>query len=106
MNRFDAGVLDRDLTNEDYAAPHGSAYLMTWGRGYTREQVEALAERWCVRLFCLGHQHAETGIEVQGPRVVILNSDHERATVLPLDLASVPAAEEALLYAAPLSAIP
>ncbi len=106
MNRFDAGVLDRELTDEDYAAPDGSAYMMTWGRGYTREQVEALAERWSVRLFCLGHQHAATGIEIPGPRVVILNSDHERATVRPLDLAAVPPAHEALLYPAPLAAIP
>lgn len=105
MRHFDIDLFDRDLTEEDYRAPHGSAYLMVWGRRHTIEQVEQLAERWGVKLFCLGHEHAETGIEMRGPRVLILNTDHERATVLPIDLAAVPTAEEAFIHALPLAAI-
>jgi len=105
MRHFDIDLLDRDLTEEDYHAPHGSAYLMVWGRRHTIEQVEHIAERWGVKLFCLGHEHAETGIEMRGPRVLILNTDHERATVLPIDLAAVPTAEEAFVYALPLAAL-
>lgn len=105
MARFDPGVLDRALRDEDYVAPHGAAYLMTWGRGTSDEQVEALAERWDVRLFCLGHEHVEAGIDVRGSRIVILNSDHAQARVLPIDLAAVPTAADALMYAIPLSAL-
>jgi hypothetical protein len=105
MRHFDLDLIDRDLTEEDYQAPHGSAYLMVWGRRHTVEQVEQLAERWGVKLFCLGHEHAETGIEMRGPRLLILNTDHERATVLPVDLAAVPTAEEAFIHALPLAAI-
>jgi hypothetical protein len=105
MPRFDTALFERDLDDEDYLAPHGAAYLMTWGRGYDDAQVETLAKRWNVRLFCLGHQHAETGIEMRGKRVIVLNSDHERATVLPLDLADVPGAEEALMHAIPLCSV-
>jgi hypothetical protein len=105
MDHFDAGVLDRPLTAEDYDAPHGAAHLMTWGRRHDADQVEALASRWGVELFCLGHEHVETGIETRGRRVVLLNSDHERATVLPLDLAALPTAAESPMYAVPLASV-
>ncbi|MDY7109375.1 MAG: metallophosphoesterase [Planctomycetota bacterium] len=105
MPHFDTDLFHRDLREEDYRAPHGSAYLMVWGRQYTVEQTEELAQRWGVKLFCLGHEHAETGIEMRGPRVIILNTDHERATVLPIDLGAVPTVEESFTYAVPLSAL-
>ena len=37
--------------------------------------------------------------------VIVLNSDHERATVLPIDLARPPSAEEALMTAVPLASV-
>jgi hypothetical protein len=106
MSHFDPAVLDRELVDEDYVGPHGAAYLMTWGRNTDDADVDRLAEAWNVRLFCLGHEHVETGIEVRGERRVILNSDHERATVLPLDLGDLPPAAEALMYGLPLASIP
>lgn len=108
---FDPAVLDRDLTDADYrwrtdVGVAGSAYLMVWGRGYSAEQVETLASRWGVKLFCLGHEHVANGIEARGPRVVVLNSDHEFATALPIDLAGVPTAEEAVMSAIRLRSVP
>lgn len=103
MHHFDVGILDRPLTDEDYAAPRGSAHLMTWGRAYTEAQVEALAEAWNVKLFCLGHMHAEMGIETKGERVLILNSDHDQGRVVPIDLADVPTSSMALLAALPVA---
>jgi hypothetical protein len=105
MASFDIGIIERELRDEDYQSKTGSAYLMVWGRGHTPAQLQLLAERWNVKLFCLGHQHVETGIEVVVPGCLVLNSDHERAAVLPLNLAQVPAAEQALVGAIPLSAI-
>ncbi len=96
---FDPGVLERPMQERDYQGPGGAAYRMVWGRGWDERLVEALAERWGVRLFCVGHQHIASGIEVRGTRVVILNSDHEQAAVLPLDLARLPSAGEAVLQA-------
>ncbi len=104
MAAFDPSVLDRDLTDGDYARG-GSAYMMVWGRGYGPGDVTVLAERWEVRLFCLGHEHLPNGIIVREPRVIVLNSDHEMATVLPLDLASIPTAQEAILRAVRLRAV-
>ena len=105
LKDFDPEVLNRKLTGDDYTRNTGSAYLMTWGRGAEESQIAQLAERWNVRLFCLGHDRVDTGIEARGAYVVILNSDHDRATVLPLDLAELPTPEEALMHAMPLASL-
>lgn len=105
MDRFDASVFERELTADDFIGPNGAAHLMVWGRSHTPEQIEALAARWGVKLFCLGHEHSETGCEVRGRRLVILNSDHARAAVLRIDLADIPDAERAMLAAIPLAAV-
>lgn len=106
MEQFDLGVLRRELTDEDYRSRTGSAYLMVWGRGHTPEQIDQLAEHWEVNLFCLGHQHVETGLAIRGERVIVLNSDHEAAAVLPIDLANLPTTEEAAFAAIRLRGVP
>jgi hypothetical protein len=100
MSRFDPGILERPLQSEDYEPLHGSAWMMVWGRGQTAEQMEFLAERWHVSLFCLGHAFVENGIAIGGPRTLLLNSDHERGVVLPIDLAAEPPAIESTLFSA------
>jgi hypothetical protein len=105
MKHFDPAILDRALDDADFAKPHGSAYLMVWGRQYSEAHVDQLAERWGVKHFCLGHEFAETGIEPRGRRVVVLNSDHERAVAVPIDLANVPDIEEMLMSAVPLRSV-
>lgn len=86
MERFDCGVLERALGEEDYTPRRGSAHLMVWGRGQTTEQLAELAERWGVRLFILGHEKAEEGALVVAPNAVVLNSDHERGVYVRVDL--------------------
>lgn len=105
MDHFDFDVINRQLQPEDYVAPTGPAHQMVWGRAHTDQQLELFAQKWDVKLFCLGHEHADTGIEVKGSRLIVLNSDHERAAVLPIDLANIPTVEDALLAAIPLNAI-
>lgn len=106
MERFDAAVLDRPLTADDYAAPSGSAHLMVWGRNHSIEHIERLASAWGVKLLCIGHEHVETGAEARGSRLLILNSDHERGRVVGIDLMTEPpSAEDALLRAVPLAAV-
>ena len=83
----------------------GPAYEMVWGREYTAHSVDALSLRWGIKLFCVGHQHVETGIEVRCGKVVVLNSDHERAATLPLNLENLPTPEEVMYHAMPLNAV-
>ena len=106
MSRFDPGIIDRPLVSEDYEALVGSAWMMVWGRGHDPEQVELLAERWGVSMFCLGHAFVENGIAIGGPRTILLNSDHEQGAVLPIDLAEPPPTiESAMFCAVPLAAM-
>jgi len=105
MERFDTGVLDRELTEADYEPRKGSAHLMVWGRGHTAAQLDALAEVWGVGLFVLGHEKAETGALAVGGRAVVLNSDHERGAALEIDLTDPPSAEEAVWSVTPLASV-
>ena len=106
MSRFDLDIVDRGLVPEDYLPLHGSAWMMVWGRGHTAEQMEAIADRWGVSLFLLGHAFVENGIEIGGPRTILLNTDHERAAVLPIDLSEAPpTVETAMFSSVPLAAM-
>lgn len=105
MKYFDPAILERETTDADYTKPHGSAYLLVWGRHFTDEQLDQLSASWNVKLFCLGHEHVEMGIKNRGSRVLVLNSDHELGAALPLELANLPDAEEALMYSIPLRAV-
>ncbi len=87
MQRFDPSILDRDLTEDDYAPRRGSAHLMVWGRGYDAELLEDLVERWGVNAFILGHEHVDSGVMLVEPNAIVLNSDHARGVCLPIDLA-------------------
>jgi len=105
MSGFDMAILDRPLDDVDYAAPEGGAYRMTWGRDHPAEHLEALGRAWGTTLLCLGHRFVETGIEMIAPNAIAINSDHERAAALPLDLARIPDAETAAISGTPLAAV-
>jgi hypothetical protein len=83
---FDPAVLSRPLTDDDLAAPNGSAHLMVWGRTFGQAWVDDLATLWDVGLFVLGHQHADMGYELLGETVMVLASDHEHGVALPINL--------------------
>lgn len=96
MGRFDATILDRQLTEDDYAPRQGSAYFMVWGRGYDHDQLEDLVERWGINLFILGHEHVDNGVGLVPPNAIVLNSDHDRGVYLPIDLDDPPTPMRAL----------
>jgi hypothetical protein len=103
MPRFDATILSRELTSEDYEPRRGSAYMMVWGRAYDAEQLEDLTERWGINLFLLGHEHARLGHAVVEPNALVLNSDHEAGVYLPIDLNRKPRLHECPGLLVPLS---
>jgi len=82
---FDPGVLERGLGEGDVTPLRGSAHQMVWGRSFHRDWVDQLAGAWGVETFVLGHQYVDMGYELQGDRVLILNSDHEHGVALPID---------------------
>lgn len=106
MERFDLDIVERSLQPEDYTPLYGSAWMMVWGRGHDADQMEAIADRWGVSMFCLGHAFVENGIAIGGPRAILLNSDHDRGAVLPIDLAEEPPTiESAMFCGVPLAAV-
>lgn len=105
MGRFDTSVLRRDLTSDDYQPRVGAAHLMTWGRGYDGEGLEDLVERWGVYMFILGHEKAEDGVKFVPPNAIVLASDHERGTYLPIDLSQPPTPEQAMRQVAWLASV-
>lgn len=105
MAKFDFTIFDRQLADADYEANRGSAYFMVWGRGHKEDQIARLAERWNIKLFILGHEHAEAGVERKSPIAIVLNSDHEQGVVVPIDLANLPSADEVMMSVLPLRAI-
>jgi len=94
MKQFDPKVLERELVEADFGPRTGSAYLMVWGRRHSAAHLDRLAELFGVRAFCIGHEHAEAGSEPLAHRGIILNSDHEHAAVLVLDLSAEPQPDE------------
>ncbi|MFG0329408.1 MAG: hypothetical protein ACF8PN_05850 [Phycisphaerales bacterium] len=99
LDRFDAKLLERNLTDADFQSPDGSAYLMVWGRNHSGAHLDRLAELFGVEAFILGHEPAETGYEPVGSRGLVLNSDHESGAVVTIDLAESPPKRDEWLWA-------
>ncbi|MCP4838891.1 MAG: hypothetical protein GY894_05955 [Planctomycetes bacterium] len=88
MNRFDVGILDRELLDDDRRGVDGSAYLMTWGRRFSDEQIEALASKWGVKCFIIGHLQVPQGVLRASEKVMALASDTDTGAALIMNLGS------------------
>ena len=84
LETFDTTVFERELTPEDLA-PGGSAYALVWGRFHSAASVELFAQRLGVEYFITGHTPQEEGHTTIG-RLIILASEHNHGTFLPIDL--------------------
>lgn len=105
LSRFDISIFRRPMCAADFEPLHGPAWQMTWGRGQTRESVDRFLELVDARLLICGHSLVETGVESRGPRMLVLNSDHEHGAVVPVDVSAPPiSAEEMMMEALPLRA--
>jgi hypothetical protein len=87
MGLVDWEVLRRPYVGGDFTRG-GSVYEWTWGRGHTREQLDALADRLDARLFLLGHQHIESGYLLVGSRAIVVASNHPHGSVMVFDAGS------------------
>lgn len=102
---FDPGVLARELTDADLAAPEGSAHVLVWGRGLAQTVADELAAAWNAKLFILGHQHVDMGFEPSGQTMLILNSDHNHGVALPVDLSRTYTRDELIQEILPLNSV-
>ena len=83
---FDFNVFHRALTGADYRRRTGPVYQLIWGRKTTAAGAEAFAQKVNADLLVTGHQPQESGYLVNGPRHLIIASDHNQGVMLSLNL--------------------
>jgi hypothetical protein len=81
---FDPAMFNRMPTAADLS-PGGAAYSLVWGRFHTAEVVAAYCRKFDCDICVVGHTPQESGYHIVG-QMVILASDHNHGTFLPIDL--------------------
>jgi hypothetical protein len=83
---FDYTIFDRPLTGPDYKRRVGPVYQLIWGRNITPAGVEKFLEKVDAKMIVTGHQPQDLGYLVNGPKHLIIASDHNQGVFLRLDL--------------------
>lgn len=104
-DKFDRGILDRQLKPEDLTKP-GSAYLLTWGRNHSQSLLDKMADLFDVDIFVLAHQPQQQGWSRAGKNLIIIASDHSHGCLLPIDLTKSYTVERLIDSIVPLASIP
>ena len=104
VDKFDRQILDRPFNTADCEKP-GSVYLLTWGRNFSQQTLEKMAELLDVDTFILGHQPQQQGWSRAGKNLLILASDHNHGCLLPVDLAKSYSIEMLIDSIVPLASI-
>ncbi len=104
-DKFDQGILDRQLTTEDIVKP-GSAYLLTWGRNFSQQTLDKMARLLDVDIFILGHQPQQQGWRQAGENLIIIASDHNHGCLLPINIAETYTIDKLVNSIVPLASIP
>ncbi len=88
MEGFDFSIFNRPLTGPDYKRRVGSVYQLIWGRNTTPAGATAFANKVGARVLITGHQPQEDGYAINGPRHLIVASDHNQGVFLPVNLST------------------
>ena len=83
---FDYEVFNRALTGADYRRRTGPVYQLIWGRKTSAGAAAAFADKVGAKVLITGHQPQEMGYAINGPRHIILASDHNQGVMLAADL--------------------
>jgi len=95
---FDFGVFNRPLTGADYRRRTGPVYQLIWGRKTSPAAAQTFADKVGAQILVTGHQPQEAGYLVNGPRHLIIASEHNQGVMLALSL-SKPYDMDAMLQA-------
>jgi hypothetical protein len=87
LEGFDFNIFHRPLTGPDYARKVGPVYQLIWGRHMSAEAAATFADKVEASILVTGHQPQEDGYLVNGPRHLIIASDHNQGVFLPINLA-------------------
>jgi len=86
LETFDFTVFNRMLDGADYARRVGPIYQLVWGRNISPDATAEFAQYVQAKILVTGHQPQESGYLVNGPRHLIIASDHNQGVFLPIDL--------------------
>ncbi len=103
-DKFDRQILEKQLKTGDCEKP-GSAYLLTWGRNFSQQTLDKMAELLDVDIFILGHQPQQRGWSRAGKNLLIIASDHNHGCLLSIDLAKSYTIETLMDSIVPLASI-
>jgi predicted phosphodiesterase len=101
---FDYNLFKRKLKINDVVKP-GDAYLLTWGRRISQENLDKFAGVLDVDIFIVGHQPHSKGYYRAANNLIILASDHNHGCLLPIDLSRFYTVEGLLQSIVPLASI-
>jgi len=104
VDKFDPEIINKPLKISDIVRP-GSAYLLTWGRKHSQALLDKMAQIFDVDIFILGHQPQPEGWARTGRNLLILASDHNHGTLLPIDLGRPYSIEQLIECIVPLTSI-
>ena len=86
ISSFDVSVFNRPLTGADYKRRVGPVYQLIWGRNISPEAAGRFADKVGAKIVVTGHQPQESGYLVNGPRHLIIGSEHNQGVMLQVNL--------------------
>lgn len=101
---FDYTLFRRKLKINDVVKP-GAAYLLTWGRRISQENLDRFGRALDVDIFIIGHQPQSEGYRRAGHNLIILATDHDHGCLLPIDLARFYTVEKLIQSVIPIASI-
>ncbi|MHC4843301.1 MAG: metallophosphoesterase, partial [Planctomycetota bacterium] len=104
VDKFDPAIMEKDLEIEDLVKD-GSAYLLTWGRKFSKESLEKMSKFFDVDIFILGHQPQPSGWSTPEENLIIFTCDHNHGCLMEIDLAKLYTLDELVDCIIPLAAI-
>ena len=101
---FDFNLFRRKLKINDVVKP-GDAYVLTWGRRISQENLDRFARTLDVDIFIVGHQPQSKGYCRAANNLLILASDHNHGCLLPINLSGFYTVEGLIQTIIPIASI-
>jgi len=104
VEKFDPSIMEEELKPEDLVKD-GSAYLLTWGRKFSKESIEKMSDYFNADIFILAHQPQPNGWAKPHDNLIIFTSDHNHGCLMEIDLSTSYTPQELVKCITPLAAI-
>lgn len=104
VDDFDFNLFKRKLKINDVVKP-GDAYVLTWGRRISQENLDKFAKALDVDIFIVGHQPHSKGYSRAANNLLVLASDHSHGCLLPIDLTRFYTIDELIQSIVPIASI-